>query len=224
MATPKPTRAPKAPQALVVRRARLDELVPDPLNARVHGERNLASIRASLEQFGQVEPLVVQKSSGRVIGGNGRREAMLALGMEEADVVDVDVDDATATRMAITLNRTAELAEWDYETFVDTIKEFNLLGEGELPGFELVELEQIVSNIDSAGVNSLSGEWVGMPEFDQRDKTAFRTLHVHFKDQGAVDEFAEKLGFKLTDKTKFAWYPSIEIELARDMVFVSDEP
>ena len=59
-----PAQAPRMP----VRRARLSELYADPANARQHDEKNLDAIAASLRQFGQVEPLVVQKSTGKVIG------------------------------------------------------------------------------------------------------------------------------------------------------------
>lgn len=99
--------------ALEVVRLPLAELVPDPANARTHNERNLAAIRASLERFGQVEPLVVRRSDKRVVGGNGRLEAMRALGWADAACVLVDLDDAGAAALGVALNRTAELAGWD---------------------------------------------------------------------------------------------------------------
>ena len=99
--------------ALVIKRVPLDTLKLDPANARAHGERNLEAIVASLQRFGQAEPLVVHASTGRVIGGNGRLVAMRQLGWEEADVVELDLDEIQATALAIALNRTAELAEWD---------------------------------------------------------------------------------------------------------------
>ncbi len=58
--------------ALVIKRVPLDSLKLDPANARAHGERNLEAIVASLQRFGQAEPLVVHAPTGRVIGGNGR--------------------------------------------------------------------------------------------------------------------------------------------------------
>ena len=54
-----------------VRRGLADLLLVS-ANARIHNGRNRESIRASLTHFGQVEPIVVQKSSGKIIGGNGR--------------------------------------------------------------------------------------------------------------------------------------------------------
>ena len=65
---------------LAIRRVPLASLHLDPANARLHGEENLAAIVGSLKRFGQAEPLVVQKPTGRVIGGNGRLVAMKKLG------------------------------------------------------------------------------------------------------------------------------------------------
>jgi hypothetical protein len=50
-------------------------------------------------------------------------------------------------------------------------------------------------------------DWTGMPTFTQPDNGPFRTIHVHFNDQAAVDAFAALLQRKLSDKTKFLWYP-----------------
>ena len=49
---------------LVVRRAPIASLVPDPANARTHGPANLDAITASLRRSGQAEPLVVQAPRG----------------------------------------------------------------------------------------------------------------------------------------------------------------
>ncbi len=101
---------------MIVRTVQLADLHSDPANARKHDDRNLNAISDSLKAFGQVEPLVVQKSTGKVIGGNGRLEVLRRSGVTECAVVEVDVDDTKAAALAIALNRTAELAEWDTET------------------------------------------------------------------------------------------------------------
>ena len=86
---------------LAIRRVRLDALHLDPANARARPDRNLQSIQDSLARFGQAEPLVIQKSTGRIIGGNGRLVAMKKLGWSECDVVELDIDDLQATALGI---------------------------------------------------------------------------------------------------------------------------
>lgn len=92
------------------------DLMPDPANARRHGEKNLDAIKASLASFGQRKPIVVQRDGMIVRAGNGTLAAAKALGWEEIAAVVIDDDNATASQFAIADNRTGELAEWDDET------------------------------------------------------------------------------------------------------------
>ena len=112
----------KKNEGLTIRRIALGELHNDPANVRTHDERNLSAIAGSLKQFGQVEPLVVEKGTGKVIGGNGRLEAMRALGWTHADVVELEMSPTQATALGIALNRTAELAAWDYAGLADLVR------------------------------------------------------------------------------------------------------
>lgn len=111
------------PDMLEIRRVSLSGLVPDPQNPRSHDERNRAAIRASLVAHGQVEPLVIQAGTGLIIAGNGRYQEMLGLGWTEADVVELDVDNAAARRLSVELNRTGELAGWDAEALQRLVAE-----------------------------------------------------------------------------------------------------
>jgi len=126
----------------------LGDLHQDPANARAHDARNLEAIRASLQRFGQAEPLVVQAASGRVIGGNGRLEAMRSLGWTDCDVVELDLGETQATALGIALNRTAELAAWDDETLALLLS--SLKDEGELDGvgFDDPEIDALLAELD----------------------------------------------------------------------------
>ena len=57
--------------------------------------------------------------------------------------------------------------------------------------------------------------WVGMPEFDQKDKPPFKTIYLHFRNKQDFDEFRTKYAQvddeqTITDKTKSMWYPHLD--------------
>jgi DNA modification methylase len=130
--------------ALSIRRIPLADLHADPANARLHGDKNLQAIKDSLARFGQAEPLVVQKSTGRVVGGNGRLAVMRQLGWKEADVVELDLDDTQAVALGIALNRTGELAEWDGAALMKIIE--TLDGPDRI-GFEQDDLDEMLASL-----------------------------------------------------------------------------
>ncbi len=98
---------------LAVRRVAVESLAPDPENVRLHGDGNLAAIRASLQEFGQRRPLLVTRA-GVVVAGDGTLEAARELGWSEVAVTVLPWDDPARCRAyALVDNRAAELAEWD---------------------------------------------------------------------------------------------------------------
>jgi ParB-like chromosome segregation protein Spo0J len=90
-------------------------LTSDPANARKHSKRNIEAIKASLQRFGQVKPIVTHKNATTVIAGNGTLEAAKQLGWKKIAVVRSGLEGSDATAYGIADNRTAELAEWDMD-------------------------------------------------------------------------------------------------------------
>lgn len=148
---------------LDIKKVILSDLNFDKKNARKHDKKNLKSIKDSLDKFGQVEPLVVQKSTMKVIGGNGRLAAMKELGWKDVDIAVLDVDDDRAKALGIVLNRSAELAEWDD----DTLKE--LLGELDESGWDLEGLGWDAKDLDDILPKSNEGltDEDDVPEVEQ---------------------------------------------------------
>lgn len=136
---------------LTIRRVALSDLHLDPANVRSHDERNLDAIAASLRQFGQAEPLVIQRDTGRVIGGNGRLTAMKTLGWVECDVVELDLDDTQATALGIALNRTGELASWDMPALSKLLESFKGTEVYDALGFDEKELGELLDEVIKAG-------------------------------------------------------------------------
>lgn len=182
---------------MVMVRVRLEELREDPQNARLHGAENLAAIAASLRAFGQAEPLVVQRSTRRIIAGHGRLTAMRTLGWTEADVVELDVSDAQATSLGIALNRTGELAEWDEEKLAQILA--TLKDDGDLAGvgFDDREIDRLLRE---AGLQTSSLEDEGPQEPPETPITRLGDLWILGEhrllcgDSTSADDVARVLG------------------------------
>jgi len=90
----------------------IETLNPDPLNARIHSEDNLAEIAQSMAQFGQDQLLVVQRRGRVVRKGNGRLAAAKSLGWKWIAALIVDDSEVDATLRAVADNRASELGQW----------------------------------------------------------------------------------------------------------------
>jgi ParB-like chromosome segregation protein Spo0J len=138
-----------------IERVSLDMVHPDAANARVHGEQNLATIKASLSEHGQYRPLIVQRATGRIIAGNGTYQAAKALGWTEINVMYLDVDDLQAQRIAIVDNRSAELAEWDHEILASLLAQAGDLGS---LGFSQEQFDELLASVSEPMVAEPSGD------------------------------------------------------------------
>ncbi len=134
---------------MIIRTAPLDSLHQDPSNVRTHDGTNLDAITASLVRFGQAEPLVVQKSTGRVIGGNGRLQAMKQLGWSKCEIAELDIDDLNATALGIALNRTAELAGWDEPGLTRLLEQLRAEDALDGVGFDEAGIDRLVAQLDA---------------------------------------------------------------------------
>ena len=161
---------------LDVKKCLLSSLKFDDKNARKHDKKNLKSIKDSLDKFGQVEPLVVQKSTMKVIGGNGRLEAMKDLGWKDCDIALIDIDNDKAKALGLALNRSAELAEWND----DNLKE--LLSELDAEGWDL---ESLGWDSEDLSEMSLKVDDIDLPDLKSGDKEPFQQMAFVLSDAQA---------------------------------------
>lgn len=102
------------------------DLVFDQRNAKMHAERDLSAIAASLRKYGVRTPAVVRRADRRILKGNGSLQAAIEkLKWTHYPVLYVDDDENTATGYALADNRTSELAEWDLERVGELLDEIN---------------------------------------------------------------------------------------------------
>ena len=138
-----------AARSLRIERVPLESLTLDPTNARAHGPENMDAIKASLQRFGQAEPLVVQAGTRRVVGGNGRLAAMRELGWGECDVVELELSNLDATALGIALNRTGELASWDEAALGRLLSELRAQDSLEGVGYDPGDIDALLSELEA---------------------------------------------------------------------------
>ena len=197
----------------------------DPRNARTHPDRNRSAVEKSLRELGAGRSIVVDRD-GVIVGGNAVYEQAVKLGIPVKEIetngdelivgrrVDLATDDPRRKALALADNQIGTLGEWDDVVLGDLLGEledidFDVMGFGEMGPFAI-------------GENDADEEWQGMPEFEQEDKSGFRKIIVHFNDQAGVDEFAALVGQKLSDKTRYMWFPEAELDKTANLRYESE--
>jgi DNA modification methylase len=80
-------------------------------NPRLMPPEEMAALKRSLAKWGFVDPIIVRRENGEVIGGHQRIAAAVELGIETVPVVEVDVSEIDALLLNVALNRIA--GRWD---------------------------------------------------------------------------------------------------------------
>lgn len=92
---------------------------------RQHPEANIAAIVKSLETFGQVRPVVLDKKN-QVIAGNGTLMAIKRMGWKTVAVVKAaHLSDAEAEAYAIADNKTTDMSHFDYQHLAEVLKDLD---------------------------------------------------------------------------------------------------
>ena len=112
------------------------DLQPAPYNPRrplpATARRKL---RASLERFGLVEPLVWNERTGHVVGGHARLDILKELGVAEVPVSVVRLTDAEERALNVVLNNQEAQGRYDPRKLTAVLEELRDLPELEATGF-----------------------------------------------------------------------------------------
>jgi ParB-like chromosome segregation protein Spo0J len=182
-------KAKPAIKAMAIRRIKLSELKLDPKNLRDHDARNLDMIAESLKAHGQVEPLVVQAKTLKVIGGNGRLVAMRKIGLTEADIVELDINDTEAAILSIRLNRTAEFGKWN-ESIANALEGLKADGVNlDAIGFSDTELNELCKTLATEAITPLSME--SLPDLSGKANHQI-TISYTLDDEDAIRAFVKQ--------------------------------
>lgn len=91
---------------------RLAELEGAPYNPRTISPEALAGLGESVRRFGLVQPVIWNRRTRRIVGGHQRVKALLAQGVDETDVVVVDLPEPEEKALNLALNSQAIAGEW----------------------------------------------------------------------------------------------------------------
>ncbi len=162
-----------------IERREVATLIPAGYNPRTITEAAMRGLRASIERFGLVQPIVLNERTGRVVGGHQRLKVLEQLGETETDVVIVDLPETEEKALNLTLNNPAiagdftegvlpmldELQEYDAQLCIDTRL-------GEIAKFDLASLKTDFNPIEElTRLDQLASRDVVCPECGHEFKT-----------------------------------------------------
>jgi ParB-like chromosome segregation protein Spo0J len=106
-------------------------------------------VASAIKEFGFRVPIIA-KSDGLVVDGHLRLKAAKKLGLEEVPVILADdMTDAQIKAFRLSVNKTAEFAEWDFDLLKLELQDLGELNfDLELTGFDLGEVASLFDDSD----------------------------------------------------------------------------
>ncbi|MDE7219264.1 MAG: ParB N-terminal domain-containing protein [Oscillospiraceae bacterium] len=130
---------------MVIERKHTAELIPADYNPRKDlkpGDAEYEKLKRSIEQFGYVEPVIWNKTTGFVVGGHQRLKVLLDMGITEVECVVVEMDAEKEKALNIALNKIS--GEWDKDKLALLIADLQGADfDVSLTGFEPAEIDSL---------------------------------------------------------------------------------
>ena len=143
----------------MVREIKVTELNAAQYNPRIALEPGMPEwekLKASIEQFGNVEPVVWNQRTGNVVGGHQRLAVLKSMGYESVPCSVVDLDEKEEKLLNIALNKIK--GQWDYDKLEEILSGFDY-EVATASGFSAEEIAVILANNDDLGDDADYGDW-----------------------------------------------------------------
>ena len=139
---------------MIVDNLPLDQLKPATYNPRKISPEAFSKLTRSIETFGLVDPLIINKRTGyTIVGGHQRYEALKLCGQTTAPCVVLDIELEREQLLNMALNNQNLQGEFDFTRMADLLIEFDAKNiDASIAGFSDQELEQIANWTTSAQV------------------------------------------------------------------------
>ncbi|WP_311777476.1 site-specific DNA-methyltransferase [Trueperella abortisuis] len=132
----------------------ISELTPAEYNPRKQlrpGDGEYEKLKRSLEEFGYVEPVIFNHTTGRVVGGHQRLTVLADLGYETVDAVIVEMDETREKALNIALNKIS--GSWDEDKLALVIADLDAADfNAEITGFDEAEIQAMIGSLDQDDV------------------------------------------------------------------------
>ena len=190
---------------------------------------NVEAIAESLSINKQYRPIVVQKSTKKILAGNHTFKAAQQLGWEEIAVVMVDVTDEEAVRIMLADNRTNDLAEYDNQVLAELLKD---IGDSAGTGYNATDVENLIATMDSTVTtvadtsNAIREETLIQTDDSLMDVEAIRRAAPE-ADQSDIEEGAgdDLTGaYTLKETVNWSGHGFWEIPILRDDMMIEELP
>ena len=139
---------------MLIEKKNTADLLPADYNPRKDlkpGDAEYEKLKRSIEQFGYVEPVIWNKTTGRVVGGHQRLKVLIDMGITEVECVVVEMDESKEKALNVALNKIS--GDWDKDKLALLIAD--LQGEDfdvSLTGFEPAEIDALFKDTLKDGI------------------------------------------------------------------------
>ena len=139
---------------MLIEKKNTADLLPADYNPRKDlkpGDAEYEKLKRSIEQFGYVEPVIWNKTTGRVVGGHQRLKVLIDMGITEVECVVVEMDEEKEKALNIALNKIS--GDWDKDKLALLIADLQGTDfDVSLTGFEPAEIDDLFKDTLKDGV------------------------------------------------------------------------
>ena len=139
---------------MVIEKKNTADLLPADYNPRKDlkpGDPEYEKLKRSLEQFGYVEPVIWNKTTGRVVGGHQRLKVLIDIGITEVECVVVELPEDKEKALNIALNKIS--GDWDKDKLAVLIADLQGTAfDVSLTGFDAAEIDDLFKDTLKDGV------------------------------------------------------------------------
>lgn len=130
---------------MLIEKKNVTELLPAEYNPRKNlkpGDAEYEKLKRSITEFGYVEPVIWNQTTGRVVGGHQRLKVLQDMGMTEIDCVIIEVSEEKEKALNIALNKIS--GDWDTDKLALLITDLQRSDfDVSLTGFEPAEIDAL---------------------------------------------------------------------------------